>query len=565
MGLISFFEKTAGQSVLYFGQALLFGMMLYILAAEYIRTRDKGLVYRLMAASTATAISAGTALIYAFEYFYDLQSLDKFFPLIFNTLFALNVIFLARAFISGFVTNQDIFRKFINFSIISAILMYVVMQIYWFQVFTQGMVFGKSKLQLLFSVLFVLMLSFSIYYLARFRKTYKIRLIIGFSSIAVVQLINIYGVLVDSIPGFLIIVRGSAPMLVPAMFTSVVFKELISRVAMLGEQIKITFERQKELVLELMKIGSELSVMSENLVKSALDGWAKLSFVVETIREQIDESDKLTVITGDSAEKLKSLNLKFIEYEVDRFLEFTDVIEKNNDSSLKLSFKEILADMEQVSKLIFEASSDAGRLRDSLPSVSTALNNIDDVSDRTNILSLNASIEAARAGAQGRGFAIVAEEIGRLAESSLVGSKEVRKNILNIINLFKVYEDKAKNAVSMMNILIERLADLKSGAENNGKNFSELSFSELSAEVKNGIEANNAVVETVINEMDNIEIIADKSKGYAVEMKNKISEHIINIESIAGISDMIIDLVANLNNTINVIVEHSRKLEELTS
>ncbi|MCL1833507.1 MAG: hypothetical protein FWG49_03290, partial [Leptospirales bacterium] len=265
MGLINFFEKTAGQSVLYFGQTLLFGMMVYILVAEFIRTRDKGLVFKLMAACSITVISGGTALIHALEYFYDLKVTQEFFPLIFNTLFALNVIFLAKAFIAGFVANQDMFRKLTNLGIILAILIYVLMQFYWLQVFTPGMTFGKSMLQLLFSVFFISMLAFSIYCLARFRKIYKIRLIVGFSSIAVVQLINMFGVFVDNMPPALTIIRGSIPMLVPLMFTSVVFKELISRVSMLGEQIKITFERQKELVLELIKIGSELSVMSDNL------------------------------------------------------------------------------------------------------------------------------------------------------------------------------------------------------------------------------------------------------------------------------------------------------------
>jgi len=561
MGIISFFEKTAGQCVLYFGQTLLFSMMVYILAAEFIRTKAKVLTYKLMAACSITTISGGTALIYAFEIFYNLQISQSFFPLIFNSIFALNVLFLSRAFIYEFVFNPDLFSKAIYLGMVSVILIYVVMQIYWLQVFTPDMIFSKSKLQLLFSIFFVSMLIFSIYHLARFRKTYKVRLLIGFSSIAIVQLINIYGVLVDRIPSLLIIIRGSIPMLVPIMFTSVVFKELIGRVAMLGEQIKLTFERQKELVFELMNIGSDLSVMSDNLVKSALDGWSKLSFVVEAIREQIDESDKLIVITESSAEKLKSLDLKFIEDEIGKFIEFVDLLEKSNDNSSKLSFNEILANMEQVSNIIYEASTDAEKLRASLPSVSTALNNIDDISDRTNILSLNASIEAARAGTYGRGFAVVAEEIGRLAESSLVGSKEVRKNILNIINLFRVYEDKAKNAVSQMNSLIERLANLKLDTEINSEN----NFPELSSEVKNGIESNNSIVETIANEMDNIETIADKSKGYAVEVKNKISEHIMNIESIAGISDMINDLVTNLNKTINVIIEHSGKLEKLSS
>jgi len=558
MGIISFFEKTGGQGVLFFGQTLLFGMMLYILAAEFARTRDKGLVFKLMAATSITTISGGTALIHAIEIFYNFEISQKFFPLIFNTLFALNVIFLARAFIYDFVHNQVLFRKLTIIGMTIIVVIYIVMQIYWINIFTPDLIFGQSKLQLVFSTFFVSMLIFSIYHLARFRKTYKARLLIGFSSIAVVHLINIYDVLIDTVPGVLAVMRGALPMLVPMMFTSVIFKELISKVAMLGDEIKHTFERQQELVSELIKIGSELSSMSDNLVKTALDGWTKLSFVVEVIREQIDESDKLTVISGNSADKLKALDLKFV---VDEFAEFVDVMEKRNDDSYKSSFKEILTDMEHASKLILEAASDAVKLKDSLPHISNALNNIDDISDRTNILSLNASIEAARAGVYGRGFAVVAEEIGRLAESSLTGSKEIRRNMLSIINLFRIYEDKAKNAVTKMNILVEKLANFKLETEQSNEN----DFLDLSTEVKKGIESNNAVIETIVSEIDNIEVIADKSKGYAVDVKNKISEHIMNIESIAGISDMINDLVANLNKTINVITEHSEKLEKLTS
>ncbi|MCL1834307.1 MAG: methyl-accepting chemotaxis protein, partial [Leptospirales bacterium] len=280
-----------------------------------------------------------------------------------------------------------------------------------------------------------------------------------------------------------------------------------------------------------------------------------------TVREQMNETDQLSVITGESAAKLKSVNLKLVEEEIGRFLEFVEVMEKSYEDSLRLPFQEVVAEMGEVSRLILEATSDAEKLQRSLPYVSTALDNINDISDRTNILSLNASIEAARAGTYGRGFAVVAEEIGRLAENSVIGSQDVRKNILNMINLFKVYEEKTKNAISKMNMLIERLSNIKSATETN----SEMNFPKLSSEVKNEVEANSAVVEIIVNEMDHIENIADKSKNYAVEMKNKISEHIINIESIAGISDSIKDLIAHLNDTISTITEQSKVLEELTS
>jgi len=562
MGLISFFENTTGQGVLYLSQTLLFSMMLYILAAEFIRTRDKTLVYKLMAASSITSISGGTALIYFLDSFYNFKISQHFFPVIFNGLFALIVIFLARAFIYEFVSNRERFQKFVNAGIILSCVIYILMQCYWLIIFQPGMQFWKSGLQFVYSLFFIFVLVFSIYHLVRFRDTYKFRLVTGFASIAVVQTINIFGSLTDYIPPSLVIIKAAAPMLVPIMFTSVVFKELIGRVVLMAEQIRITFEHQKELISELINIGAELSSMSDNLVKTALDGWAKLSFVVETIKEQVNDSDDLSEIARSSSERLKSLNFKSIEESINKLVDAASFLNAKKNNTPETSFHEILAEMKKAAQLIADASGDAQKLRDLLPVVSSVLDGIDDISDRTNILSLNASIEAARAGAQGRGFAVVAEEIGRLAENSLTGSKEVRKNISEIITLFRLYEEKAGSAISEMNKLVEKLGNVSVGSTQQEKVNIDPAVSEG---IKTGIEIYNSVVVDIVNKVNNVETITGRNKLHANEMKTKISEHISNIESIAGISDMINDLVSKLNNKITVITEQSDELEKLTS
>lgn len=88
--------------------------------------------------------------------------------------------------------------------------------------------------------------------------------------------------------------------------------------------------------------------------------------------------------------------------------------------------------MNEVKETILRSSANVKSLGDELKKINEIVKLITAIADRTNLLSLNAAIEAARAGDAGKGFAVVADEVKRLAESSRKGADEISKIVKHL-------------------------------------------------------------------------------------------------------------------------------------
>ncbi len=173
---------------------------------------------------------------------------------------------------------------------------------------------------------------------------------------------------------------------------------------------------------------------------------------------------------------------------------------------------ETIAVMNSISERVRNSAQAVESLGSRSDQIGEIVGTIEDIADQTNLLALNAAIEAARAGEQGRGFAVVADEVRALAERTTKATREISEMI-------KAIQQETKGAVVAMEEGVSEVAKGSEKAANSGKALEQIleqinSVTAQIAQVATAAEEQTATTSEISNNMQQITgIVSHSARG----------------------------------------------------
>ncbi|MEK3889927.1 methyl-accepting chemotaxis protein [Bacillus sp. FSL K6-3431] len=321
----------------------------------------------------------------------------------------------------------------------------------------------------------------------------------------------------------------------------------------IGQLVKATNimnDNTRNLLNEINSVSETVSGQSEELTQAASEVKSGTEQVAITMEElatasetQANSATDLSLANGTFINKVKEANENGERIQANSF----EVLEMTSEGSRLMNSS--TDQMAKIDQIVHDAVEKMENLDNQSQEISNLVSVIMNIAAQTNLLALNAAIEAARAGEHGKGFAVVADEVRKLAEQVAISVNDITGIVSNIQSESSIVAESLKSGYK----------EVKEGTiqiETTGETFNKISSS-VTAMVENIKIVSGNLSDIVANSQlmnESIEQIAAISEEAAAGIEQTAAsaqQTSGSMEEVAGSSNHLAELAEEMNNLIH--------------